>query len=293
MCCGRGLRSTRSWVRCCPAARRSRRMRRWYSIRSGWLVRILRRGGWFVSGWGLGDIPFGLIHRQPQDDRKLPVRPELVEGLPSTSSGRSARATRSIVFSVFSVPQCPLCQRKPHEYACMASTGACSDAASDTEDTEAQRAQRNFVISRSTNPTPHLVELCSTCDYGGCIKMNARILSTPSQMPERRRVVPCAASTGSARPFDKLRAIGFWASTGSARPFDKLRAIGFWASTGSARPFDKFRAIGFWASTGSAQTGWVGSAPLAAKSPHAHHPVRLRLAERAPSHFAHALFHLS
>src|SRR5438552_16081833 len=63
-----------------------------------------------------------------------------------------------IVFSVSSVSLCPLCLNKPVDYVLARHRRALLDVVFDTEDTETQRTQTNFVISYQRLYRPRTVE---------------------------------------------------------------------------------------------------------------------------------------
>src|SRR5438876_5690888 len=106
-----------------------------------------------------------------------------------------------IVFSVSSVSLCPLCLNKPVDYVLACHRRALLDVVFDTEDTETQRTQRNFVISHQRLYRPRTVEFAVLRLRRVHQDRRAAFLSTPSQpfaivsSSIRYDPVPASAST--------------------------------------------------------------------------------------------------
>src|SRR5438552_11427046 len=94
-----------------------------------------------------------------------------------------------IVFSVSSVSLCPLCLNKPVDYVLVRHRRALLDVVFDTEDTETQRTQRNFVISHQRLYRPRTVEFAVLRLRRVHQDRRAAFFSTPSEtkpQPVRR-----------------------------------------------------------------------------------------------------------
>src|SRR5438093_6725267 len=140
-----------------------------------------------------------------------------------------------IVFSVSSVSLCPLCLNKPVDYVLACHRRALLDVVFDTEDTETQRTQRNFVISHQRLYRPRTVEFAVLRLRRVHQDRRAAFLSTPSQSLGVSVGSTGAAGRPSLRAASASSLCSAWRAAGVGLAWRLL------SSAGSTKSFTMWR----------------------------------------------------